>query len=296
MGKRARTTKSSNKASAATRTRRRAVAPFVEVQGGKIEAIPIEDIDLDGDDAELFRYRVNLRVGRLAKSIKEEGQQIPVILRRPFGSGKLQVVSGFRRINAIKSLGWETVNAIVRGDIDDDVDACKVSILENELRATYNDVDRAFAMVAYRELGRTHEEIEQLFKIGARQRQRLQEITTFPESLQEAIADEDSAMDSTKAVRLMQHMRKHPKSDIDAWIKRVEDQRMTLAQLNRALRESVAEQRAAGPIEFYVRRNKRGRESLRIRPIKVDETLTAEQRGALLKDLKAVIEFVEELR
>lgn len=151
--------------------------PFVGVHTGKVEAVSLDAIDL-GD--ETFKFRVSLRVASLAKSIKAEGQQIPVLLRRLEGSGQLQVISGFRRITAIKSLRWPTVNAIVRSDLDDDATACRVSILENEHRQTYNDVDRAHAILAYRKMGTSADEIEELFRVGARQRQRLEKLTTFP--------------------------------------------------------------------------------------------------------------------
>ncbi len=292
-------TSKSKKSSPKIATRRRRPPrqiPFIDVPTGSVEAIPIDDIDLESGNARQFMFRINLRVGKLADSIREDGQQIPVILRRRAGTGKLQVVSGFRRITAIKKLGWDTVNAVVREDLQDDGEAVKVSVIENEMRQTYNDLDRAYAIIAYRNLGKSNREIEQLFKVGERQRQRLQELTTFPKTLQEAIADDDANMDATKAVRLMQHARKHPDTDIDGWIKRVDDEELTQADLSKALRESIAEEKRGQPVEFFVKWKKNGQESLRVRPITIDAGMTKKQRASLVEDLKWMIEFVEGLQ
>jgi len=266
--------------------------PFVEVEtvGIKVEKIPLDQIDLDDKQ---FRFRVNLRVGKLAESIRENGQQLPVFLRRRQSDGKLQIVSGFRRITAIDKLGWGTVNAIVRTDLDEDVDAAMVSILENEARQTYNDLDRAYAIIAYREMGKKTTEIQEIFKLGKRQVLRLQKLTTFPSRLQDAVAE--GRVTSTNAVRLMQHASVYEDTDVNKWIDWLIEDQPTTAKLNAALRDEVAEKRESAPIEFFVRKQKGEMESLRIRPISIDKTLSEDQRKALLSDLQAVMEFVEGL-
>jgi ParB family chromosome partitioning protein len=273
------------------RGRPKKVTEFVEadIAGLRIETIPFSEIDLSDHQ---FRFRVNLRIGNLAGSIAAEGQQFPVILRRK-RDGKLQVISGFRRLAAIDKLGWDKVKAVIRNDLDDDAEACRVSILENEIRQTYNDLDRAYAILAYRRMGKTAGEIEEIFKVGARQRQRLEELTTFPKALQNAVAD--GRVPSTHAVKLMQHARKFEDTDISAWIKWIADDNASMKQLNAALKEEVADGKRGQPVELFVAKEKDGRRSLRIRPISIDESLSAKQRKALLKDLKRVIGFVERL-
>ena len=216
-----------------------------------------------------------------------------MLLRRPEGGVKYQVISGFRRITAIKSLRWPNVSAIVRGDLDDHAAALRVSVLENEERRTYTDIDRAHAIIAYRDLGATPAEIEELFQVGSRQRQRLEKLTTFPETLQTAISDEH--VSTTNAIRLMQHADQHPDTDVDAWIQRIRDEKMTYAQLNKALKMMVAQTREQRNIELFVERDKNGVKSLRVRPISIDASLTPDQRTALVADLKRAVAFVQGL-
>ena len=177
---------------------------------GEPVRVPFSEIDLED---ETFRYRVNLRVGNLAKSIKRDGQQIPVVLRkRP--RRRHQIVSGFRRIAALSGLGSHTVLAHIRRDLETDEKACRASIIENEHRKTFSDLDRARAALAYRQHGKTNRQIEELLGVGKRQRQRLQGLLSFPPPLREAM--ESQTLSTTLAVRLMQFIRKLPEQDQNA--------------------------------------------------------------------------------
>ena len=273
------------------RGRPRKEIPYVPVKAGaEVETIPLDKIDLD--DA-TFKFRVNLRLGSLVDSIREGGQQFPVLLRRGQGKKKYQIISGFRRIAAIRKLGWDRVNAVVRTDLRDDAEAFKVSIIENEERETYNDLDRAYAILKYRGMGKSTAEVEEIFRVGARQRQRLEELTRFPPRLQEAVAAE--RVSSTNAVRLMQHVRRYPQADLKKWIAWIEENNATYGSLGKALRQEAAASEEAAPIELYVERERDGKKSVRIRPIAIDGSITSAQKTKLLEDLKAVMEFVEKL-
>jgi len=274
----------------AKRGRPRKEIPYIDVSGGsQARPILLDEIDLED---ETFKFRVALRLGSLTESIKENGQQFPVLLRRK-QDGRLQIISGFRRISAIRRLGWDRVNGIVRDDLADDTEACKVSIIENEARQTYNDLDRAYAILAYRRMGKSNAEIEEIFKVGSRQRQRLEKLVDFPATLQREVAD--GRVSSTNAVRLMQHVAKHPDTDVDAWIERIINEQLTYKGLGAALREAVAEEKEGGQIELYVERETKGGRSLRLRPISIDGSITAEQKQALVKDIQAMLKFVKGL-
>ena len=262
------------------------------IDGLKIVNIPVSKIDLKDDQ---FKFRVNLRLGSLVESIKGEGQHFPVVLRRR-EDGILQVISGFRRLEAISKLGWVKVKAVIREDLDADADACKVSIIENELRQTYTDLDRAYAILAYRGMGTSDAEIEDIFMVGQRQRQRLEQLTEFPEILQKAVGEEKVTV--TNAVRLMQHAGKfedYPEMKLNTWIERIVDENMTTKDLNSALQAELAGEKKGKPIEFFVEGQKNGEKSLRIRPIAIDRSLNEEQKESLIGDLEAVLEFVKKL-
>lgn len=264
----------------------------IDVAVGTAQQISLDKIDLSD---ETFKYRVGgLRTGPLKESIREQGQQFPILLRQsPTKPNLYQIISGFRRTTALKELKWNTVNAIIRDDLDDDVKACQVSVVENEIRKTYNDLDRAHAILAYREMGKSNAEIEKLFKIGSRQRQRLSKLTEFPEVLQEAVASGDVL--STHAVRLMQHVDKYPDTDVAHWIKRINDEAMSYIALNKALKEAVPD-KVDQDIEFFVKNEKDGKESLRIRSISISEELTDDQKKKLEKDLREVLAFLKQLK
>ena len=264
--------------------------PEKEVNPGKVERVPLALIDLDDTT---FRFRIKMRLGKLPDSIEENGQQFPILLRRIPSSGRFQLISGFRRVAALQKLRWDHVNAIIREDLDDDAEAVRVSVIENEIRQTYNDLDRAYAILAYRRMGKTTAEIGELFKVGKRQIQRLQKLVDFPEELQDAVADD--RVSSTNAVRLMQHVDQYPKTDVSAWIKRIEEEKLTYKDLNKLLKEAATDKDEEKPIEFFKEREKNGVKSLRIRPIAISSDLTEGQRKKLIKDLNAVLKFVKEL-
>jgi len=279
--------------------------PPPRVQPEAEQLLNIDDLDLDD---RTFQFRVSLRVGDLLESIARDGQQIPVFVRPSRKrEGKYQLISGFRRVTALQKLGGKQVKALVRRDLDDNETAFRVSVLENEERKTYNDLDRASAILAYRGMGRSNAEIEDIFRIGSRQRQRLEALTTFPDVLKEAIAEEN--VDSTKAVRLMQHARQHVQKDfsldpgwsadtvkwVKQWIAWIVKEGASLEALIKALKEELADEKHDQPIEFCVPQEKDGRKSLRIRPIAIDAALTPAQRKKLIEDLKTTIRFVESL-
>ena len=261
----------------------------VRIGGGTRSDVSLGDIDLDDTT---FQFRLSLRIGDLARSIGETGQQFPVLLRRRAGK-KLQVVSGFRRIAAIRQLRGTTVSAVVRDDLDDDAEACRISILENEVRKTYNDLDRARAIVAYREIGKTNADIGEVFQLGKRHIQRLKKLTSFPETLQHAIAD--GTVSSTNAVRLMQHVDKY-REDVNEWIEWIRENQPTFAELNKALNQRVARDKDEKNIELFVEQTKSGNKSLRLRPISINSSLTPTQCDSLLRDIDAIVKFIQKAR
>jgi ParB/RepB/Spo0J family partition protein len=275
----------------------------------QVVQVALDQVDLSDTQ---FKFRMHLRVGRLLESLRDEGQQFPVLLRRK--GGKYQIISGFRRVTALTQLAdleakrarqedrepvIPKVLAVVRDDLEDDATATRVSIIENEERQSYNDLDRAYAILAYRRTGKTNAEVAEVFNVGKRQIERLQELTKLPADMQDALADQRAGFDATKAVRIMQYARKASGKRADALAKKWLDwtlrEQATYQQLNAALKADESRKRESRPIKLYVEQTKAGEMSLRVRPISIDTSLSAEQKRALLKDLRAVVEFVEGL-
>lgn len=79
----------------------------------------------------------------LAQSIREHGLLSPVTVRDG-GDGQYELIAGQRRYLACCQLGWDTIPANVRNDLDDH-SATAVSLIENVQRAETLPLDKAKA-------------------------------------------------------------------------------------------------------------------------------------------------------
>ena len=96
-----------------------------------------KDLDAGTEDAD---------IQDLADSIRENGLLNPVTVRRN-ADGAFDVIAGQRRLLACRELGWRTISAIVRDDMDDE-GARVASLVENIHRAEMNPIDKAQAYEA----------------------------------------------------------------------------------------------------------------------------------------------------
>lgn len=110
----------------------------------------VKDIKITEIELSEFNTRKDLNAGTedtgiedLANSIREQGLLNPITVRRN-NDGTYSLIAGQRRFLACKSLGWDSVPAIIR-DITDDTDATIISLIENVHRADMNPIDKARA-------------------------------------------------------------------------------------------------------------------------------------------------------
>lgn len=287
----------SNKQDTATKPKSapkpKVIPPYVEALGKnhKVQEVPLASIGLADTT---FRFRVNLRVGDLVRSIREHGQQLPVLLRKLPRRDDLQIVSGFRRITAIQKIGWSRVSAIVLEDLSDK-EAFRVSVLENEARKTYNDLDRAHAIWKYRNMGHQVKEIaEGIFHLSRRQVERLQSLVELPKVLQEAIASEQ--ITTAHALLLKQLQDRLGGLDYRPWIVQTVERKLSVGRLRGAVLASMREHDKDAPIELFVRQTDRASKQpvLRFRPVKVNPAaLTEGQRKGLAEALRQALAVVE---
>ncbi len=255
----------------------------------EVRAVPLKDIDIADTT---FRFRTELKVDELADSIADNGLQVPVVLRLRH-DGRMQVVCGFRRLAALKKLGWKRCAALVRDDLNSEVDAVKVSILENEARQTYTVVDRAYAIARLAQLGMTNRAIGKMFGVGERQLQRLRKLTTFSPELQAAVAD--GSVPPTHAVRLMQHADKCADCDVGHWIGWIAERDASYGELDRALKAAVPRAQSLTGSVFACRKKRDGRVEVHVRKLSFDDTLPEEERAKLEKELRELLLLVEQL-
>lgn len=92
-----------------------------------------------------------LTLTKLAASMKASGQVTPVVLRpmeKPDKEGReYLLVSGFRRLEAAKSLGWTQIRAEVRNLSEEE--AAVVNWLENDARKDLTPYERSMAALTF---------------------------------------------------------------------------------------------------------------------------------------------------
>lgn len=109
-----------------------------------------EERELNLNDLFVSEANVRIEVGDisdLVRSIKEEGLINAIIVRRV--GERYEIVTGRRRFEACKALGYTTIRAKVR-ELDD-VEACKISLEENEARREISPEERGKAYLYLKE-------------------------------------------------------------------------------------------------------------------------------------------------
>jgi len=255
----------------------------------EVWVVSFKDIDCSDDT---FRFRTELNVDDLAESIAEHGLQVPVVLRLRH-DGKMQIVCGFRRLAAMRQLGLARCAAVLRDDLNSEVDAVKVSVLENEARQTYSVIDRAYAISRLTQLGMTNRVIGKMFKVGERQLQRLRKLITFAPELQAAVVD--GRVPPTHAVRVMQHADQYEECDIGEWVQWIVDHDASYLDLDRALKAAAPRRKTLGESVFACRKRRDGRVTVHIRKMSFDGSLPAEERAKLAKELRELLLLLEQL-
>lgn len=253
--------------------------------GHEVQHVALTAIDLTD---KTWQFRVSLRVKDLAESIRTAGQQIPVILRRLAGRSELQVISGFRRLTAIQSIGWPTAHAIILDDVSDEA-AFRLSVLENEKRKTYSDLDRAHAITKYRKMGYKVGDIaENVFGLSRKQIERLQALTELPDFMQEAIAED--RLPTTQAMVLKQLHDKFGGASVDLefWSDRAVNEALSVRDLRAAVLEAL--QTEPTKPSLFSASDKDGKTIIRLKALKFEPaSLSDEEREVLESDLEAIL-------
>ena len=112
---------------------------------------PIQiDMSLIITKSNQLRYREAIEgrsVKELAQSLADDGQKFPIVVwkRAPLSGGQagdMQLICGFRRLEAAKSLGWKKIAATVIPESDLTLaEAIKLSLLENVERKSFSTLE-----------------------------------------------------------------------------------------------------------------------------------------------------------
>ena len=260
--------------------------PALALAAGEVVAVPLAEIDLEDTT---YMFRAALRIGPLADSITEQGIQVPVMLRKQDGADLYQIVSGFRRCSAAAKARLAEVPAIVR-DLTDEA-AFRVSVLENSSRKTYSDIDRANVIAQYEKRGHTAAEIEKVMGLNERQVRNLKALLKLPRGVQDAVDDPDQYVSTTHAITLKALQEKLDGVEYDEWIKRTNDEKLSVAQLKRAVRKEHATASTPGFTSLFQSKGtdvKAG--TFRFSPVAVTVAeLSPGEKAALMAELERVL-------
>jgi ParB family chromosome partitioning protein len=119
----------------------------------KIVHIPVKSISSSPFQPRLFLGDIEA----LSQNISEHGLQQPILARK-ISKGKYELISGARRLEAVRILGWIQIPAIIKNVSD--VEAAALCVSENLQRANLNPIEeaRAYKMLGDK-FGLTHKEI-----------------------------------------------------------------------------------------------------------------------------------------
>lgn len=246
---------------------------------GEVVLLPLRELDLTDRQ---FMFRAALRTGDLRRSLHEEGQQIPIVVRR-LPNKKYQIISGFRRCTAAKALGWSTIAAIVRKDLTDE-QAFRASVLENTARRTYSDIDRAFIIRAYRERGYASREIGRVLGLNIRQVRNLHGLLQLPEAMQQAIDDPEQRFSTTHALALKVLMARFPSLEVGPYIREVNEKDLSVPELRRLVVRTCAKETPAAFSSLFQGPGTNWKKGeIRLAPIKVELDQLSRAEGKKLK-------------
>jgi ParB/RepB/Spo0J family partition protein len=257
--------------------------PFRRIEGGGrvrvwAQAVPLAEID--GADAR-FQHRLFASGEDLVESIRAHGQRTPVHLagdEPPYA-----VVDGFRRIEALRTLGKESVVAVVeQGAAEQELFA--ISFAENVRRRSYTTWDKAHAIwqaVQRWQLGKP--EVAALLGLSVRQVDRYLALLSFGEALREAVADGRITM----AHAVVLH-RAAPSADVAKWIGEIVSSGLSAAELSQQVRRSPW-RRDRNALSLV--RDARG---FRLKPIRYRSDASAAEKRRIWETLEAALRIVAE--
>lgn len=125
----------------------RSPVPAPAPSGTGLMQVRLEEIQPNPDNP---RERLT-DIAELADSIRENGLIQPLIVRRTT-DGRLELVAGHRRFEAVKRLGWFSVEVIIRKDMPPD-DVLAAALVENGQRAGLDPIEEARALLRLKTVG-----------------------------------------------------------------------------------------------------------------------------------------------
>lgn len=130
---------------------------------GNKEPIKIKIDLIDSPKFHDRTYISPLEIEELSKNIEKFGLIEPIVVREK-ENGRYERIAGYRRLEAVKKLGWEEIPAVIL-DVDEKT-ALALMLSENIHRENLSDFDKMYSVLQYLEiyLGMNEKEIKSFFQ------------------------------------------------------------------------------------------------------------------------------------
>lgn len=243
-----------------------------------VVSVPLKDIDLADTT---FQYRLITRTDDLRAAIAREGQVEPVDLS---DSKPHRIIDGFRRIQAIKELGWDMVKAFVRHGIGDEA-AHELAYVKNVVRRNLTVMEKANAIRLAKKRGAEPAKVAEAFGLSEKQLHRYEAVLDFPKPLQ-ALLDADQISMAHAAVLA----RFDGIIDVVEWVEKVQDKKWSAAELRRELRKAISKRPAAKKRSFI----KCEGDELRGYPWRISKSAGRDEKNRAIGVLEEAIRFLKD--
>jgi len=165
----------------------------------KVEDVPIDSVQV-WEEAEARLLDVD-GIKELAESIKSEGLQNPPLVQK--SDNKYKLLSGQRRLEALKRLGAKEIPVLVLQENYDLEDAMAASIIENLHRKNMNSKDMAESCNFLTEKFSSKTKAAKALGISTRTLKSYLGFEGIPESLKELVPKTISRNDATRLYRII---------------------------------------------------------------------------------------------
>jgi ParB family chromosome partitioning protein len=257
--------------------------PFVDgLKDSEMHEIPLEEINTSDTT---FQYRLNSSIADLTVSLSQEGQKEPVdLVRSKAGPGNkpYRVIDGFRRVEALRNLGWATAKALVHRGISEE-EAHKLAFIKNVVRKNLRPMDKANAIYLAKQRGRKVSELAKEFNLSEKQLKRYEALLAVPPDIQRLV---DKGVVSMAHAKVLSDF---SVSNLGEWVRKIGDNRVSVKQLRRDLGRAVGV-KPIGRQKLYMKKEKN---RIRMYPFTISRSDPREERRKVVGLLQDAIEVLK---
>lgn len=251
-------------------------APFVDgLTTSEVLDVPLDHVNLDDLT---YQYRFGIKADNLQTTIAREGQLEPVDL---LGPKPYRIIDGFRRVHAIKALGWTTVKALVHRNLDDE-QAHERAFVKNVVRKNLSPIEKANAIRLAKKRGVKRDVIAAEFGLSEKQIARYEQLLELPKGLQELVDEGELSMAHAKLLA------DFGVTDVVEWVEKIQEKKWTAAELQREIRKGTKRRGGSGKRVFV----KIDGDVLRVKSINVKKSASPGERDRVVKALQQAIRFL----